>query len=591
MIRVLSGETFVTASRFAKNIFDRKRSMKRRWNILCSEIDAGEDSESLFSVILRLRGIETEEDRTRFLMPDYDRDLADPFLFSDMSKLVDRVRDVRERGERIGIFGDYDADGVTSSVILRRTLERFGIPVSAYIPEKTTEGHGLHPNALNAFEAEGIRLVFTVDCGMMNHAEIDEANRRGMDVIVIDHHHVPEVLPAAFAIVNPKLPGSAYPFRELCGAGTTFRVSDALYRAFSPEKRDELKWLLDLVAIGTVSDCMPLVGENRVLVRYGLIVLAKTRVVGLREMFRVGSMNIDEEHLPDAETIAFRIGPRINAASRMSHAKAAHELLMTERTEDARLLALDLEEQNRARQKVSEALAREVRIVGENLYRDKKLIFAVGEHYPLGVAGLVAGKISHELGKPTAVFAKGETESTGSFRSIPALNIIESIGQCSELLEKFGGHSQAAGATIRNEHLEAFYTKLEAIVDRKLAETDMTPTLDIDCELSPFHLTKNFFSALRKLSPFGMGNPEPTFLLRYVLLEEARYVGSGEQHLKCAFRTEKGVCGGIGFGMGRDGTDFRKGDTVDVVFHLAENRWNGVNRLELRLLDMQKSGV
>jgi single-stranded-DNA-specific exonuclease len=423
---------------------------------------------------------------------------------------------------------------------------------------------------------------------MMNHSEIKDAVSRGMEVIVIDHHHVPKDLPDAFAIINPKLPDSKYPFQELCGAGTAFTVARALYQTFLPDATDELKWLLDVVAIGTVADCMPLVGENRVMVKYGLIVLSKTRSVGLREMFSVGKIAIDEDRLPTAQMIAFQIGPRINAASRMAHARMAHDLLMTTKQDEARLLALELEAQNQSRQKVSEALAREVRVVAEQLYRDKKLIFAVGEHYPLGVAGLVAGKIAHELGKPTAVFAKGDVESTGSFRSIPALNMIEAIGECAELLERFGGHSQAAGATILNANLEAFYEKLEKIVNRKLAETDMTLTLDIDLEISPVHITPGFVSRLKRLEPFGIGNPEPTFLIRDVAIEETRLVGNGEKHLKLSFKTEQGIFGGIGFGMGEEWGDLRKGERVDVVFHLEENRWNGSTKMEWRVLDIQR---
>jgi len=540
--------------------------------------------------LLALRGIETEEDRKKFLTPNYDTDLADPFLFADMSRAVERVGKAREKKEKIGIFGDYDADGITSSVILRRTLERLGLAVVPYIPDKITEGHGLHPNALDAFAREGVKLVFTVDCGMMNHVEIADAVSRGMEVIVIDHHHVPKELPSALAIINPKLPDSTYPFHELCGAGTAFTVARALYRTFLPEKQDELKWLLDIAAIGTVADCMPLVGENRVMVKYGLIVLSKTRSVGLREMFSVGKISIDEDHLPNAHTIAFQIGPRINAASRMAHARTAHDLLMTEKTDEARLLALDLESQNQSRQKVSEALAGEVRTVAEQLYRDKKLIFAVGEHYPLGVAGLVAGKIAHEFGKPTAVFHKDETESTGSFRSIPALNMIEAIGECSELLLKFGGHAQAAGASILNKNLEAFYEKLEGIVNRKLAETDMRLLLDIDLELSSHSITPDFALRLKKLEPFGIGNPDPTFLIRDVIVEESRLVGNGEKHLKISFKTEKGIFGAIGFGMGEVWGNLQKGERVDVVFHLEENRWNGSTRLEWKVLDIRRKG-
>ncbi len=575
--------------RLREGIFNCCDSMKRRWNIRSSFSGTETLSVSPIEQLLLLRGIDSEEGRRKFLSPDYDEDLHDPFLFSDMEKIISRVGRAIDKSERVGVFGDYDADGVTSSAILRRGLERLGLQVSPYIPDKLTEGHGLHCNALDAFEREGIRLVFTVDCGMMNHSEIADAVGRDMDVIVIDHHHVPEELPKAFAIVNPKFPDSPYPFHDLCGAGTTFRVVDALYRRFLPDARGELKWLLDLVAIGTVADCVPLVGENRVLVKYGLVVLSKTRTVGLREMFQVGGIAVSEDQMPNAETISFQIGPRINAASRMAHAKTAHDLLMTELPAEARLLALELEAQNRSRQKTSEALAREVRTVAEQLFRNKKFIFAVGEHYSFGVAGLVAGKIANELGKPTAVFSKGETESIGSFRSIPSLSIIEAIGECADLLEKFGGHSQAAGATVRNDKLEAFFEKLEQVINRRLSETVVEPVLDIDLELSPRLLTGDLARGLRRLEPFGIGNPEPTFLVRGAIVREVRLVGNGEKHLKLSFSTDGGVFGGIGFGMGEEWGKLIVGDRVDVVFRFGENQWNGSSRLEWRVLDMAVS--
>jgi single-stranded-DNA-specific exonuclease len=416
--------------------------------------------------LLEARGYTEKEKRDHFLAPQFERDMHDPFLFGHMEKVVEAIGAAKEKNEVVGIFGDFDADGVTSSVIMREALTALGIQTLVYIPEKLHEGHGLNTLAVDFFHQAGVKLLLTLDCGMTNHAAILSAKEKQIATIVIDHHHVPPVLPEAYAIINPKLPTETYPFRELCGAGTSFKVAQALYQRYLPQAIEQLKWLLDVVAVGTVADVMPLVGENRVIVKYGLLVLSKTRRVGFQEMFAVGNIPIDEEHVPDVRTIGFQIAPRINAASRMAHAMLAHNLLMEKNQVHARTLALDLDAFNVARQKVSLVSTEEVLRIAESKYQDKKFIFAVGEHFPFGIVGLIAGRVAHALHKPTCVLTKGETESKGSFRSIPELNIIETLEACSELLVKFGGHAQAAGMTIRNENLEKFDKKFNTLVEK-----------------------------------------------------------------------------------------------------------------------------
>ncbi|MGB4942671.1 MAG: single-stranded-DNA-specific exonuclease RecJ, partial [Candidatus Moraniibacteriota bacterium] len=474
--------------------------------------------------LLRQRGI-VETDIQQFIAPDYDRDLHDPFLFRDMEKVVGRLREAQTAGELVGILGDFDADGVTSSVIIRETLDALGIASLVHIPHKIDEGHGLSQVAVARFHAAGVRLILTLDCGMMNHAEIAAALALGMETIVVDHHHVPAVLPEAFAIINPKLPADTYPFRDLCGAGTSFKVATALYRQLLPERVDELKWLLDITAIGTVADVMPLIGENRVLVKYGLIVLQKTRRPGLREMYAVGRIPIDDQHAPDARMIAFQIAPRINAASRMAHAETAHELLFTADQVQARILALELESYNVARQKVSQAATESVREIAESQFRDEKFVVAIGPQFPLGIVGLVAGKVAHEIGKPTGVFQRGDATSTGSFRSIPGFSVIEALEECADLFEKFGGHEQAAGLTIRNDRFDTFLERFGAIVRERLQGVETVPELLIDAELHPLDLSLELVRAISDLSPFGEGNPMPIFQLSALTIREARTVG------------------------------------------------------------------
>ncbi|MFZ2299919.1 MAG: single-stranded-DNA-specific exonuclease RecJ [Candidatus Moraniibacteriota bacterium] len=544
--------------------------------------------------LLAARGYDGAEAHERFLFPSFDRDIHDPFLFAQMERVVARIGEAKKIGARVGVFGDYDADGVTSSVIMRSALEALGIDVAVYIPDKVNEGHGLSLQALDFFDRSGVRLALTLDCGMTNHAEIAEAKKRGIDIIVVDHHHVPEVLPDAFAIINPKLPDEMYPFRELCGAGTSFKVAQALYARHLPEQGDQLKWLLDVVAIGTVADVMPLIGENRAIVKYGLVVLGKTRRVGLQEMFAVGGIRIDEHTKPDARMIGFRIAPRINAASRMAHAMLAHDLLMEKNQAHARMLALELDALNVARQKQSTVITEQVRTIAREKYADNKFIFAVDEHFPFGIVGLIAGRIANEFHKPTCVLTKGAETSQGSFRSIQELNIIEVLEACGDLLMKFGGHSQAAGMTIRNENLDRFYEKFNALVEERLNGVVTEPELWIDARLKPGHIVPKLYSDIMLFAPFGEGNPEPVFMLGNMRVEEARLVGSGSKHLKLRLSSAEDDTksfDAIGFSLGTAFPDLKKGELLDVVFQLSENTWNGSTSIQLKLLDMRRKRV
>lgn len=562
-----------------------------KWKVKIDAVTSGTKTKyhPITLALLHDRGFVDETSIERFFRPDYDRDLHDPFLFASMRKVVDRMKIALAAGERIGIFGDYDADGVTSSVLLRTALERLGFPVTVYIPHKEKEGHGVHQNALDAFQRAGVTVMFTVDCGMTNIAEVAEANRLGMDVIIIDHHHVPAIFPDAFAIINPKVKDCGYPFQELCGAGTTFKVIQALYQEIAPGEVDQLKWFLDLAAVGTVADVMPLIGENRALVTYGLVVLSKTKNIGLLEMYAVGKLKIDEWNKPDARTIGFQIGPRINAASRMDHGRIAHDLLASTDQAEANILANRLEQLNNERRKLSERIAGLVRAEA-NEQRDRQSVIAVHPEYTIGVVGLVAGTIAREIGKPVVVLREYDEHSTGSLRSVPGLNIIEVVERCGDLLEKFGGHAQAAGLTVRNENLSAFRDRFDTLVRELLPERLSEPEQYIDIRVEPSHLTMDFLSDILSFAPFGQGNPEPVFLIENLRIESVRFVGTGNKHLKIVFRPDdeggKSI-DAIAFSLGVRFPDLKEGDRVSVVFQLSENTWNGVSSLQLKVLDME----
>lgn len=538
--------------------------------------------------LLSLRGIDDPAERERFLSPDYDRDLHDPFLFSSMHRVIDRFRFARDAGERIGLFGDFDADGITSSVLMREAFSRLGIPVSVYLPDKHTEGHGLSSAAVDRFTEDGVSLIVTVDCGTSDHETIAEAKRRGMETIVVDHHHAPETLPDAYAFINPRIPGETYPFPELCGAGLSFKVLQAVYATFFPDERDRLKWFLDVAAVGTVADVMPLIGENRVIVAYGLIVLSKSRRHGFREM--LARMRIREGQVPVARDIAFTIAPRLNAASRMAHAKTAHDLLMEEDPEQAGVLATTLESYNADRKKVSDSIAKAVRLIAKE-DTGKRFVFAADEAYHFGVVGLVAGRIASEFGKPTIILTKGESVSRGSLRSVPGFDIIGAVGECGDLLERFGGHAQAAGLTVRNEHLDELRERLERIASERLSDIcSVDPETVADMRLDPRWLTLDFSRSLNRLAPFGEGNPEPVFLVESGRVIRTRPVGSDGKHLKLSLSFPDGrVVDAIGFSLADRIPDLSEGDTIDVLCRLGENEWNGSTNLQLGLVDMRRN--
>lgn len=559
-----------------------------RWKFVSETVPhSPEGHEFIFNALLKDRAQSAETQS--FLEPNYERDLHDPWLFRDMAAVVERLRVARVQKEVVGIFGDFDADGVTSSVLFREALLALEIAHVVYIPHKVREGHGVSQAAISTFAQAGVTLMVTLDCGMMNHTEIEAALKYGIETIIIDHHHVPEVLPKALAIINPKLPGEQYPFRELCGAGTTFKVVTALYQRLLPEKVQDLKWLLDIAAIGTVADVMPLVGENRVIVKYGLIVLSKTRRVGLQELITVGRIPMNASLPPTARLIAFHIAPRLNAASRMAHGQLAHDLLMECDRVRARGLALELEAYNVARQKQSQEVTALVLELARSRYHDKKFIFAVGPEYPLGIVGLIAGRVAHELGKPTCVLQTEGTVSRGSFRSIPGLNIIEVLEQCGDLLEKFGGHEQAAGMTIRNDHLDIFYERFNVLVEKTLEGVETVPELLIDRSIHPQDVSPDLIAKLQYLQPFGEGNPEPVFALRGVTLSSVRKVGKDEQHWKLGVErlSQHDPLDVVAWSLAVRYPNLRPGMVLDLAGTIALNSWNGRESVQMVLKDIR----
>lgn len=552
-----------------------------------------DQSFSLHPIVLKLlaqRGVTDLEEVKNFIFPNYESGIFDPFLFSDMEKAMNRLKEVDKEKENVLVFGDYDADGITSALVIKKTLDEAGFRTLVYIPHKEKEGYGLSREAIEGFLDKDVKLVITTDCGIANKKEVDEIKKLGVDVIVTDHHHIPPELPDAVAIINPKIEKSGYPFKELAGVGVSFKFAQAVYKTFIPEKEEQIKWLLDLVAIGTVADLVPLVGENRTLAKFGLLVLSKTKRVGLQEMFKVGRILIDENNFPDAQKISFQIAPRINAASRMTHAEKALFLLDEEDRVKARDMALDLEDQNSNRQKETQQMVSEADKIVQNAFKDKNFIFLVNENFPIGTIGLVAGRIADKFKRPTAVLKKEKDESKGSFRSIPQINIIEQIENCSELLVKYGGHAQAAGITIKNENLEKFYEKMNKNIDRELEGLDLSPEVEVNAELSPKDINFDLIDDLRKMEPFGQGNKEPIFMLKNLIIQDLKWLGNGEKHLKLFLRPDDGspkIFEAIGFSMLDRFSDIKVGEKINLLFNLSQDEWNGNKKIQMKIVDLK----
>ena len=556
--------------------------------------NSGKLSEKYHPVVLRLlfnRGINQKEDIEKYFNADYETDVFDPFLFSDMEKAVERIARAKEKKEKIAIYGDYDADGVTATALLFETLEKLGFEnVIVYIPDRQLEGYGMNMEAIEYLHKEKVDLIITVDCGITSQEEIEKAGKLKIDVIITDHHHVPQMLPRALAVINPNVKDCRYPEKKLAGVGVAFKLAQAMYEKMNPKEAEQLKWSLDLVAIGTVADCVPLLGENRVLAKYGLIVLSKTKRKGLLEMFKVGRISISEDDRPNTQKISFQVAPRINAAGRMDHASISYKLMIEKDPVSARDMALEVESKNQSRQKITGEITREARAIAENMFKNKKFIFAENEHWPAGLLGLVAGKISEEFNKPTLILQKQEKEFVGSLRSIPQVNIIETLEKCAGLLIKFGGHAQAAGVRVAHGKIEKFYAKFGHLIEEQMDGKDIFPRIEVDMEIGADDINWELLGQIKKMEPFGEGNEEPVFLAKNIVVEDLRIVGNGSKHLKLALSSKDSspkIFDAIGFGMGDKFPNLKNGDSIDIVFNLQEDEWNGNKKIQLKLIDLK----
>ena len=533
----------------------------------------------LIAQLLYNRGVQPKE--MELFLADEHRLQGNPFLLPDMSQAVSRIYKALLSKEKVVIYGDFDVDGVTATAILIEGLSWLGAKVTPYIPDRFDEGRGLKLAAIEEFRSQGVSLVITVDCGTSNLTETKQAQDAGIDIVITDHHTPPATLPQATAVVNSKRKDSRYPYPDLAGAGVAFKLLQALFHKNSKEK--SLSELLDLVALGTVTDLVPLIGENRYLVKEGLKVLNNTHRPGLQEMIRLAGL---EQGKLDTDHISWTLGPRLNAAGRMEHANTSYRLLTTCSTEEAHHLAIELEEKNAARQKLTNEVLNKVK---EELAAKMHLplLIAGDESYFVGVIGLVAGRLVDEFHKPAIIINLGPEICQGSCRSIPEFNLVSALGKCRNLLSSFGGHPLAAGFTIPRQNLAKLEERLVNLATSQLSQVDVHPKLVIDAEVPLSAFAGDTFNLIQKLSPFGRGNPHPTFLSRQVEVTECRNFGNQGKHLELKVKQGDLTWRVVDFASQKTREEIPS--LIDIVYNLEKSWWNGEEVLRLNLCDLAPS--
>lgn len=553
------------------------------------------------------RGLKTQEQIDEFFNPDFQEDFHSPFLLKGMKKAIKLILEAIKKQEKIVIYGDFDADGVCSAAILFLTLKSLGVKnLDVYIPDREKENHGLNEKSVKELARAGTKLIIAVDCASTDSDEVDLANSLGLDVVIVDHHQLGKKLPKVVSLINPLQKEDKYPFKDLSGSGVAYKLACALIEESDSSKNQLSKWLLDLVAIATVADVMPIIGENRTLVKYGLGVLAQTRWLGLKELMKVAQITpqvtrpslTGEAPLSNlnAHTLGYILGPRLNAAGRMDHANIAFELLITKDRKKAEKLAQQLNQNNLARQSLTDKIVQEVKNRLEKIFSQPakaKLIFEGSPDWPVGLIGLVAGKIAEQYYRPTVIYQEKGEMIYGSCRTIPQFNLMEPIAKCADFLDDFGGHKKAAGFQMKKEKLNQVKKIFNQMAEAQLKDEDLIPHLDIDAELSLEEISWPNYEAIQRFAPFGRANPEPKFLAEDLEISDLRMIGNNGRHLKMELiMFDAGSASAknfkaIGFGLGEWEPKFKKGDLIDVVFEFIVDEWNGRRDLQMKIIDLR----
>ncbi|XUW99375.1 MAG: single-stranded-DNA-specific exonuclease RecJ [Dehalogenimonas sp.] len=550
-----------------------------RWQVASAEVspELAEHYPALMARIMAGRGIKTLEAAELFLAGDA-RLSNDWRLLPDIQPAMARIYRAILSGERIAVYGDFDTDGITATALMVTGLRSLGAEPIPYIPHRLIEGYGLKTDALKKLAEEGVSLVVSVDCGITAFAEVKEAKRFGLDVIVTDHHLPLETLPPAVAVVDPRLPGSLYPFQDLAGVGVAFKVIQALFDGMGRPLPKE--HFLELAAIGTVADIMPLIGENRYLVKEGLKHLNDHPSPGLLEIINLARLRTGQL---DAESISWQVAPRLNAAGRLEHAMIGYDLLMAATSDKAKDLAVILEDRNVERQRLTAkfvARAREQVLSGPL----DPLLLVEDAECPPGILGLVAGRLSDEFYRPSIVIRREDGMATASCRSIPGFNITQAIDRCGHLLCHYGGHAQAAGFSLKTEDLPELSSLILEIAAKEIASIDLQPVLTIDTEARFHEIGGNLFQILNRLGPFGEANRPPLFVSRCVTIVDHRTMGNAQEHIKMRLTQGRSVWEAVAFRQAEEMKKLLPGP-IDVVYNLELDKFNGRETLRLNIVD------
>lgn len=537
---------------------------------------------SLLGTILANRGI-TVENAREFLNPNR-HDFYNPFEMPDMEKAVNRILQAIEKKEKIIIYGDYDVDGITSITVLKSFLQDRGMLVDSYIPNRLNEGYGLNKEAITKIANENYTLMITVDCGITGIEEVDLANSLRIDTIITDHHEPIEILPNAIAVVDCKRKNNKYPFRELAGVGVAFKLSQAISMKLNLEEKEYLKYL-DIVSIGTISDIVPLVDENRVITLLGLKLVKCTKNIGLKAILKeAGYSKID------STTISFGVAPRLNACGRMGEANKGLDLLLTKNPDEAQSLSTEINDYNYKRQQEEKRIFEEANNqIKEGNLEDEEAIILKGDGWHHGVIGIVASKITDTYFKPSILICyEGDDIGKGSGRSIPGFDLHKALMKCQNSLDGFGGHSMAVGVSVKEENFEQFKSEFLKIA-KESNLSDIEQVLNIDGILNIDQITKQMVESLSLLEPFGEANKMPIFAFKNLKIDSIRSLTDGK-HLKLTLKSNNNYyVNAIGFNLGYLAEDYKIGDKIDVAGNLEINSFNGVDSIQINLKDLMKS--
>ncbi|MBU4314791.1 single-stranded-DNA-specific exonuclease RecJ [Patescibacteria group bacterium] len=549
-------------------------------------------SDDIVLQLLHNRSISSQNAEV-FLNPDYDRDLHDPFLFLQMQTAVDRVLIAIEKSEKIVVHGDYDADGICGSTlimdVLKHVSDAMGVELNAsvFLPHRERDGYGVASHTVDQIIKDKTSLLITVDCGISNAKELDAGEESGLDVIICDHHQLAEQLPKFAVIIHPLAPGENYSNKKLCGTGVAFKFACALLicareRGIKVGDGYE-KWLLDLVAIATVTDIVPLLGENRALEKFGLKVLNRTRRPGLLKIIQNANLELGKIKTDD---IGFRIGPRLNAAGRLKDASVAFDALNAKTQDEADSYSKNLEMLNRERQRISDFAFQEAKqqIIGQEA-RYAHVVWS--DSWTPGILGLVAGKIANEFNVSTFALSKSGDQFIGSGRSANGLHLVEAMRACGDIFIKAGGHPEACGLTLESlEMVEIFSNKVNAYAEIVLKEKLESQEFLIDAQVDVKDINFEFYKNIMQFEPFGTGNPTPVFALENATVGSIQAIGSEGKHLRLRLEDNGSALECIGFGFGKYASQLKIGSTASIAFKLRVNEWNGNTKLQAEIADI-----